>query len=262
VISSAQGLLPVIATDGRQAWRVYARPLPSGPRRPRIAMLLTGLGLSAPQTQAATQQLPGEITLGFLPHASSLTFLVAEARAAGHEVLLQVPMEPRNYPSDDPGPHVLLTSLTPAANLERLDWSLSRAAGYVGVINRMGSRFAESEADLKPVLQSLRDRGLMYVDASEAPNNAALRVAEQQRLPYVVVDRRIDRIAARDAIDANLAELEQLARRVGQAVGIGEPFPVTIERLAAWSAGIAAKDFDLVPISAIPNMASPPTARR
>lgn len=223
VAGSAFGPLPVIGPDGRQAWRVYARPPAVGPRKPRVAILLTGLGLSASQTQAAIQ-LPGEISLGFLPHAPGLGSKLAEARAAGHEVLLHLPMEPRNYPNDDPGPHALLTSLTPAANLERLEWSLSRGVGYVGVINRSGARFAESDSDLRPVLLSLRNRGLMYVDASEAGPRNALKLADQLRVPRGGIDRRIDAEAARGAIDAQLAELEQIARQAGQAVGLGEPF--------------------------------------
>jgi polysaccharide deacetylase 2 family uncharacterized protein YibQ len=248
---STFGPLPVIAPDGRQAWRVYARAPAEGPRRPRIAMLVAGLGLSASQTQAAIQ-LPGEVTLGFLPHAPGLLAKIAEARAAGHEVLLHVPMEPRNYPSDDPGPHALLTTLTPAANLERLDWSLSRGVGYVGVVNRLGARFAESETDFKPVLQSIKSRGLMYLDASESTEAAALRLAERVGVPHTVIDRRIDREAARGAIDTRLAELEDIARRIGQAVGLGEPFPVTIERLGQWAAGLSARGIELAPISAIP----------
>jgi polysaccharide deacetylase 2 family uncharacterized protein YibQ len=251
IAASAFGPLPVIGPDGRQAWRVYARPPAEGPQRPRVAILLAGLGLSAPQTQAAIQ-LPGEITLGFLPHAQGLAGKIADARAAGHEVLLHIPMEPRNYPSDDPGPHALLTSLTPVANLERLDWSLARAVGYVGIINRLGARLAESEADFKPILTALRDRGLMYLDASESTEAAALRLPERLAMAHTGIDRRIDREAARGAIDAQLADLEEIARRTGQAVGLGEPFPVTIERLAHWVATLQSRGIELAPISAMP----------
>jgi uncharacterized protein len=257
VAGSAFGPLPVIAPDGRQAWRVYARPPAVGPRKPRVAILLAGLGLSASQTQAAIQ-LPGEISLGFLPHAPSLGPKLAEARAAGHEVLLHLPMEPRNYPNDDPGPHALLTSLTPAANLERLEWSLSRGVGYVGVVNRSGARFAESDTDLRPVLLGLRDRGLMYLDASEAAGRNALKLADQLRVPRTGIDLRIDAEAARGAIDARLAELEQVARQSGQAIGLGEPFPVTIERLGQWAATLPAKGIELAPVSAIPSQPERP----
>ena len=257
VAGSAFGPLPVIAPDGRQAWRVYARPPAAGPRKPRVAILLAGLGLSASQTQAAIQ-LPGEISLGFLPHAPGLAPKLAEARAAGHEVLLHLPMEPRNYPNDDPGPHALLTSLTPAANLERLEWSLSRGVGYVGVVNRTGARFAESDTDLRPVLLSLRDRGLMYLDASEAAGRNALKLADELRVPRTGIDLRIDTEAARGAIDARLAELEQIARQTGQAIGLGEPFPVTIERLGQWAATLPAKGIELAPVSAIPSQPERP----
>ncbi len=254
IATGNNGPVPVIAPDGRQAWQVYARPFAADEPRPRIAILLAGLGLSQSATSTAIQQLPGPVTLGFTPYAPRLGDWIGEARAAGHEVFLELPMEPFDYPASDPGPHTLLTSLTPEDNLARLDWLLSRFAGYVGVTNFLGDKFTSSPDSLEPVLADLRDRGLMFLDARTSRNSVAAQVAVEIDLPRAVNNRFLDNEASRVSIDARLFELEQIAKNVGFAVGVGFPYPVTLERLARWAPTLAEKGLVLAPISALANL--------
>jgi polysaccharide deacetylase 2 family uncharacterized protein YibQ len=245
------GPLPRIAEDGREPWKVYARPFPVERDRPRIAILLQDLGLSQEQTNAAIQQLPGSVTLGFTPYARRLEQWIGLSRAAGHEVLLQLPMEPFDFPTSDPGPHTLLTSVGPDENLERLEFLLSRFTGYVGVYNRMGDRFTSSVESLLPVLQSIHERGLLFIDARTSGASVAGRLANELGLPHALNNREIDQVASRVEIDAKLIDLENIARQQGQALGIARPYPVTIERLAQWAASLEEKGIDLAPVSAL-----------
>lgn len=251
VRESPTGPLPVIGEDGRQAWRVYARPFEELYDRPRVAILLGGMGMSQSATNAAIQQLPGEVTLAFAAYAPNLDDWIAQARAAGHEVMLQVPMEPFNYPANDPGPHTLLTSLSPEENIERLEWLLSRFVGYVGVTNFMGSKFTASPDHLRPVLHNLKERGLMVLDSRASRNSVAAELSDEIGVPHAVNNRFVDSEASRVAIDGRLSELERIARATGTAVGIGYPFPVTIERLAAWIETLDEKGLVLAPMSAV-----------
>ena len=248
--STDSGPLPVVAADGRTPLLVYARPY-AATGRPRIAVIVGSLGLSQATTVAAIQQLPGGVTLAFAPYGRNLQDYVNQARAAGHEVLLQVPMEPMDYPTNDPGPHTLLTSLTINHNLKRLDWLLGRFAGYVGVVNFMGGRFTAAESHVLPILEALRDRGLMFLDARASSSSVANSIAGKIGLTIAVNDRVVDAIASRAAIDARLLELERLASASGGAIGIGFPYPVTIERLAQWTRVMGDRGYDLVPISAL-----------
>jgi hypothetical protein len=248
--STESGPLPVVAPDGRTPLQVYARPY-KATGRPRIAVVVGSLGLSQATTMAAIQQLPGGVTLAFAPYGRNLQDYVNQARAAGHEVLLQVPMEPMDYPTNDPGPHTLLTSLTINHNLKRLDWLLGRFAGYVGVVNFMGGRFTAAESHVRPILEAMRDRGLMFLDARASSSSVADRVAGKIGLTIAVNDRVVDAVASRAAIDARLLELERLASASGGAIGIGFPYPVTIERLAQWTRAMGDRGYDLVPISGL-----------
>ncbi len=247
-----QGFLPRVGPDGRQPWQVYARPFDATDERPRLAVVLTSLGLSSAATEAAIQGLPGGITLAFQPYGEDLQQWIGLARAAGHEVLLNLPMEPVDYPSSDPGPQALFTALTPQENLTRLDWVLSRVTGYVGVTNFMGSRFTTSRDAMLPVVQTLKDRGLLLLDSRASARSVAATLATELAVPRAINDRFLDTgEVTRVSIDARLAEAERIALEVGTSVVIGQPYPVTIERLRAWALDLESRGIALAPLSAV-----------
>ncbi len=246
-----KGPLPIIAEDGRQAWKVYARPFDDSDKRPRIAIIVTDLGPSAAATTAAIQNLPGAVTLAFTPYGARIAELVEEARAAGHETLMAAPSEPPDFPRNDPGPYTLLAALSPAENLDRLEYVLSRVPGYVGVMTTTAGRFFANEEALQPVLTLLRRRGLLYLDGRGMPKSTAQQMAAAVNLPRAYGNRFLDVEASRGAIDTRLSELEKIARESGAAVGIGQPYPVTIERIAQWVDTLEGKGLVLAPITAV-----------
>ena len=257
ILQGEVGLLPVIGEDGRQPWHVYARPVDLAEDIPKIAIVIGGLGMSEAATTAAIQQLPGTVTLAFVPYAPDLSSWISRARAAGHEVILQLPMEPIDFPANDPGPHTLMTDAEAAENIERLHWLLSRFTGYVGVTNYMGSKMTTSPDAMFPILQDIQARGLMFLDAMETPDSIAGQLAGEMHMPNVVNNRFLDTQASRVGIDARLFELEAIAEATGAAVGIGFPYPVTIERVAEWIATLEDRNIAVVPISALADGGAP-----
>src|SRR5262249_4822540 len=151
--SSPQDALPIVAPDRARAADVYARPVKATATGPRGAVRVRGLGVSANATGEALANLPATVTLGFTPYGQDIGRLVARARGEGREIVLQVPMEPFDYPDNDAGPQTLLTSLSPEQNLERLHWAMSRFQGYVGIANYMGARFSAAEQALCPIMR-------------------------------------------------------------------------------------------------------------
>jgi polysaccharide deacetylase 2 family uncharacterized protein YibQ len=250
------GNLPTISADGRQPWQFYARPFPDKDARPRIAVVLATMGLSRMATEAAIKQLPPQISLSFAPYADKLDDWIDRARMGGHEVLLDLPMEPNNFPRSDPGPYTLLTTLSVNENLDRLDWVMARAGGYVGFATFQGSRFVTSDELLRPILEVLKRRGLMFLDSRSTSRSLAAAAAADIGVPRALNNRFIDGEITRAAIDRKLGELELIARETGFAVGIGQSYPVPIARLAAWAEALDAKGFALAPISALVNKQS------
>jgi uncharacterized protein len=251
-----QGPIPKIAADGTRPADAFARPvqpLPGRPDAPRIALIISGLGVSANETSAAIASLPGPVTLGFVPYGTDVTSLVGRARAAGHEVLLQVPMEPFQYPDNDPGPQTLLTSLTPQQNVERLHWLMSRFQGYVGLSNTMGARFTASEPSFAPIMHETAKRGLVFVDDGSNPRSVAGRIAGAGNLPFAQADVVIDAVPTPEEIDRALGRLEMTARERNVAVGIASALPVSIDEIAKWAKAAESRGLLLVPISAVAN---------
>lgn len=252
--TTPHGLIPKIAADGTRPADAFARPVqavPGKPDAPRVALIVSGLGVSASTTADAVAKLPGAVTLGFVPYGTDIAGLAVRARAAGHELLLQVPMEPFEYPDNDPGPQTLLTSLTPEQNIDRLHWVMSRFQGYVGLANTMGARFTASDTSFGPILHEIARRGLIYVDDGSNPRSLAGRIDGANNSPFARADVVIDAVPTPTDIDHALDRLEMAARERNVAVGIASALPVSIERIAKWAKTAASRGLLLVPITAV-----------
>jgi len=262
----AEGHLPRVADDGRKPSQVYARSFDASDPRPKIAIILGGLGLGEAVTQAAIDRLPAGVTLAFTPYGSSLQSVVAAARAKGHEVLLEVPMEPHDYPDNDPGQNTLLTGVAAAENPARLRWIMARVAGYAGLINSQGAKFLSSQDDVRFVVGEANRRGLYLVDSGDSEQSIAREVAQGAGAPFARADQQIDRDPRREAIERVFASLETLAKQRGVAIGIATAIPVTVDRVSAWALELEQKGIALAPVSAMTKIApatrapSPPTS--
>jgi len=246
------GVLPRIASDGSRPFDVYARPVPRRPQAtPRVVLIVGGLGISQTSTQEALRVLAPDVTLAFAPYGASLDRWVQRARGDGHELLLQVPMEPFDYPDNDPGPQTLLTTVSSDVNTERLMNLLGRLTNYVGVINYMGAKFTADERALGGVVRELAARGLMYVDDGSSSRSTAEGAAKSGRTPFAHGDVVIDAVATDDAIEARLTQLEQVARTKGAAVGTATALPITLKHLQNWTKTLEARGLALVPVSSV-----------
>lgn len=251
------GPLPRVSSSGLKPYEAYARPSISSQAaggRKLIAVVVSGLGLSDPTTREAINALPGTVTLAFVPYGGNLETLTDMARADGHEIMLEVPLEPFDYPQNDPGPHTLLVEQPTRDNLEKLYWLLTRMTGYTGVINHMGARFTASAADFSPIMEELGMRGLAYLDDGSSNRSVAPQLARQNAVPYARVDRAIDTNPAQASILAELDNLKRAADERGSAIGIVSALPVSIRTLADWADALDQEEYLLVPVSALSSM--------
>lgn len=257
---SRYGLLPKSGPDGATPAKIYARPLgPEPMAKPagRIALLVGGLGISQSGTADAIAKLPPPVSLAFAPYGTELERTVQRARGEGHEVFLQLPMEPFDYPDNDPGPHTLLTGPKAPDNIDKLHWALGRFTGYVGIVNFLGGRFTADESALSPVLRELAGRGLMVVDDGSSARSLLASSADRARIPALKIDRVIDGVTRADAIDKELAALENLAREQGIVVAAASALPISIERINRWVQSLETKKIEIVPVSAARGFRSP-----
>ena len=248
------GPIPRIGGDGARPSEVYARSAVSSggltQGSPRIALLVGGMGLAPRATESAIANLPGAVTLGFAPYGADLAHETARAREAGHEVVLQIPMEPFDFPRDNPGPHALLAGAGKAANIDNLTWLMSRFTGYAGVANFLGGRFTADAKALTPVLHEIAARGLFYVDDGTSAQSLAMTLAPGQALAAARADVVLDSTAEPEAIEAALARLEAIARDKGVAIGVANGLPPSIAIIGRFARALEARGVALIPLSA------------
>lgn len=247
------GPLPKIGADGARPMDVYARPFVTAPNipveAPRVALVVGGVGLNPSVSTAAIDQLPEGVTLAFAPYGADLDKLVANARARGHEALLQAPMEPFDYPQNNPGAHTLLTAQS-GGDADDLLWLMSRFSGYAGVMNHLGGRYMADESALTPTLSEIAQRGLFFLDDGASPQSLAPTLAQKLSLPSAKVDVVLDARGSPQSLDAALAQLEALARQKGAAIGFANALPATITRLARFARDLERRGVALAPVSA------------
>lgn len=249
-----RGPIPKIAADGTRPSEAFARPvkaLPGKPDAPRVALIISGLGVSASGTDEAITKMPEAVTLAFMPYGPDVERVVTRARSEGHEILLQVPLEPFGYPENDSGPQTLLTSLTPEQNIERLHWLMSRFQGYVGIVGAMGARFTASEQSFTPILRETAKRGLIFVDDGANARSVAGHIAGSSSLAFAKADVVLDAVPTPGEIDHALGRLEMAAREHSFAVGVASALPVSIEHIAKWARAAESRGLLLVPITAV-----------
>lgn len=247
---SEMGPLPIRSVDGRRPVDVYARPW-SGTRGARVAIVIGGLGLSQTGTQYAIQKLPGTVTLAFAPQGNSLDRWMRDARQTGHELLMQVPFEPYDYPNVNPGRNTLTVEASAAENLRSLHWALSRITNYTGIMNYMGARFVADESAMDPVMKDLARRGLLYLDDGTSARSVAPQLALKDGVPFAEGDLTIDTSRDRGDILKKLDQLEATARAKGFAIGTGSAFQVTVDTVADWINEAVKRGVEIVPVTAV-----------
>lgn len=250
VEETEDGKLPIIGADGLRPMDQYARPW-SGERGARVAIVLSGLGLSQTGSQKAVQQLPAGVTLAFAASGNSLQRWMQEARRKGHEILLQVPFEPFDYPANDPGPGTLLTASSAKDNLERLHQAMARVTNYTGIVNYQGAQYLSDEKALRPILQDVAKRGLLFLDDGTSSLSKTNSVSDAVKLPHAFADVVLDGQVQTQAILRKLDELGRIADRQGTAIGIAAAYDESIDAVRKWAEEAAQRGIEIVGVSAI-----------
>lgn len=247
---TAFGKLPVIGPDGLRPLEQYARPW-SGTRGTRIAIVVGGLGLSQTGTQRAIRTLPGEVTLAFASTGNSLARWMQEARRSGHEILLQLPLEPFDDLDNDPGPDTLRAGFDAKKNLDLLHRAMAKITNYTGVTNFMGGKFLSSADALEPVLRDIGGRGLLFLDDSSSAQSLSGTIAGALEMPHAFADLQLDATLSREAILRKLDELERVARRNGTAIGVASAFDESVQAIADWIQEASQRGIEIVGVAAL-----------
>ena len=224
---------------------------------PKVSIIIGGLGLKSSLTTQAIRDLPADVSLAFIPHAHNLTYHINAARKDGHEVLVEMPMQPQDYGRFRPHPQVLAVSNSPQENITRLETILRKAPGIFGIMNYQGERFALDPNAVRPVTEALKRFNIAMVDDGSIPGSVLGSTSQQTGTAFTVADVQIDQRETSQDILLKLAELEAIARKNGHAVGSGYALPLTLDAVQKWAADLDRRGLQLVPISASLENAQP-----
>lgn len=249
---SAKGILPKISAEGTKPWQYFAKQnYVKNTNKPRIAIVISGLGLATTSSQDAIA-LPGQVTLSFSPYGRAATAALSEsARAAGHEVMLDLPMQTERYPAVDPGPYGVRSELTAAQNVDNLTTILTKARGYTGLLGTIRDTVSNNADIIVPLIQSMESRGLLYVAGHSQPPAGMFRIQRQASVPVLLTDIILDDRITETHIRNQLARAEDRARANGKALVVGHSYPITVDLLAEWLPTLESKGIIVVPVSAM-----------
>lgn len=250
VEKTPKGDLPVISADGTKPWRYYSKPFERKNSQPMVAIIVSGLGHNRAVTNLALG-LPEQVTVSFSPYTKDLVSWATSIRANGHEMLIDLPMEPANYPASDPGPYGLLVDKGAAENNKRLEWQMSRFPMSMGFLTPQNEVFTANNEAFKFLLQSLSNRGLLLVVGREPHRKDTREMIDGNTSAIAVADMLLDEELTASGIQTRLAALEELAKKNGYAIAVAQPYPVTVEQLRVWINTLDSKGITLVPLSVI-----------
>jgi uncharacterized protein len=240
---------PSESMNGQPLWLRNAQPFVDTKSVPAIAVVIDDLGLGAALTRRAIA-LDQAVTLALMTYAPNLNRWSAAARAARHEILVHVPMQPLN-PKVDPGPNALTVSLSDDEIRDRLRWGLGRLDGYVGINNHMGSRFTQERGGMSVVMEEVKARGLLFLDSVTIGHTVGAAIAMAMHVPAAERNVFLDDVPTAAGVQRQLAVLEQVARKHGSAIGIGHPHPATLDAVAQWLPSVASRGVVVVPLTSV-----------
>lgn len=244
------GRLPRVDANGCMPWLAYATAFNYRETRPRVGVVVLGLGKDAQVTQRAIDGLPPRVSLAFASDAPWLDRWIERARARGHEVLVMLPVQTNDKPLDSISPP-LRADIAPAENVRRLQTLLARAGtGYIGVIVPTTTPLNSAEPALRPVLKEISDRGLLLLETFRT-GRMVYQLSRELGLPYSTDAGWIDRQSEPGEIVANLQALEEFTARNRFALAVGMAQRETIERLIAWSKDVESRGLVLAPVTGL-----------
>ena len=232
-------------------WKNFVATYNRADSRPKIALIVSELGLMPKVTDRAITELPGAVTLAFSPYGTDIKPWMKKARALNHELLMQLPMEPLFYPNSDPGPWAILASKPWEDNGKQMDLVSDIGESYVGYLAYMGGKFLSIDGAMRPLLEDVKKRGLIFIDNNSTPGSIAGKIAGEIKSPFAAITVSIDADPAKALITAKLQELEAQAKANGYAIGLARNYPVSVDAIKQWSADLDARGLALVPISAM-----------
>jgi hypothetical protein len=201
-------------------------------RQGTIAIIIDDMGSSMREAETLLA-MNTPMTISIIPGLSKAKAVAEEVHRKGGEVMIHIPMEPKEYQQKPFEKSGLLLSMSDKVIRERMESYLEGVPNAVGANNHMGSRFTEDRAKMTVVLEVLKRRGLFFVDSKTSPLSLGDRLAREMGIPAAARSVFLDNVQDVEAIKGQVEKLAGIARKHGSAIGICHPHKTTLIALSS-----------------------------
>ena len=216
----------------------------------RIGLLITGIVNNSDILQKI-ESLPGEVSLGYSPYCMDITEHLTKIVAKGHDIYVQTPFEPENYPIDDPGYLGILRAQHNKGNMNRLNTILTKFDMIKGVYSEPSEKFTSYAEELKPILDEIKKNNLLFLYGNGVGNKIFDDLTTEKSIQVLYKNILVDQEVNDIAIKARLSELEKIATEKGFVIAYARPYPLTLSIILDWINSLDKKGISIAPISQI-----------
>lgn len=244
-------LLPISRMeDDMTPFQAYKKPFALEQGKALVSIVLVDFGLSESLSSSALQNLNDNISFVLSPYSSDPAKWGQQARDHGHEFWLSLPMETKNFTSNDTGPVTLMSQAGQKENEKRLFTVMSQAVGYAGLVSQQDHAFTSANIDPSPIMKQIFGRGLAFAESNPDVPAYGLSMAMEFGYPYVQNNFWLDADLRPESISRALQALEKQAHMKGKAIAFMHPYPVAVNKVQAWLETAADKGIQIAPLSA------------
>jgi len=144
-----------------------------------MALILDDVGYDLVALERALK-LPYPVAISVIPNAPYAVRAARMAHAAGHIVMLHLPMEPSGSKYSHQMDNAFLRVGMDRNDVRRIMLDdLARIPYVAGVNNHMGSRLTTLEAPMRWVMNICRERDLFFVDSRTSKDSVAAKLARE-----------------------------------------------------------------------------------
>lgn len=222
--------------------------------KPRVAIIIDDFGYNK-RILDKFLSLGAPVAISILPFSPFTKAIDNRAHERGALVMLHLPMEPEEYPAVNPGPGVLLATMSSDVLLRQMEDDLAAVPHAVGVNNHMGSRLTVESTQLYKVFFVLKKNNCFFVDSRTSPKSLCRSSARLFQVPFAERDIFLDNKLSEDYIAGQLDKLVSVAKKRGHAIGIGHAHTITCEVLKKKLPAMK-KEVSIVPVSELVHIVS------
>lgn len=194
--------------------------------------------------------LPGPVVCAIMPHAPHSTEIAHLAHKQGKDIILHQPLEALRK-NQFLGPGALKLEMTEQEFTKTFESNIKSVPNLIGINNHMGSLLTQHPGHMSWLMKSIKNHHLIFVDSVTSDNSVAAMIAHEKNIPYLERDIFFDNVQSTQAIQSQFNKLLKIARIRGTAIGIGHPYPETMDVLTRAIQGLKGSNIKLVSLKTL-----------